>query len=250
MTAGSTSFTPVRHGSGRPDNVAAVPPIRQNRFTAPTDATTIILVRHGESEAWDPDAPFAVTPDGQGDPALHTDGVEQAERLGRRLAIEHASQPFDGLYVTSLRRTAETAAPFARLSGLEPAVVPELREVFLGDWEPGLIRQKAEEGDPIVREIWRQQRWDLIPGAEPHDSFRARLLDGLRGVTERHRGGRVVTVVHGGVIGALLGEAAGTGILTFGGADNASISEIVVTGDRLILRRYNDTFHLTWTTVS
>src|SRR5690606_40381569 len=57
------------------------------------------------------------------------EGVEQAERLGERLGGEH----FDAIYVTTLRRTVQTAEPLARRLGLEPRVEPGLREVHLGD---------------------------------------------------------------------------------------------------------------------
>jgi probable phosphoglycerate mutase len=51
-------------------------------------------------------------------------------------------------------------------------------------------------------------------------------------------------VSHGGVIGQVLAHAAGARGFTFSGSDNASISHVVVTDDRWIVRRYNDTAHL------
>jgi probable phosphoglycerate mutase len=54
----------------------------------------------------------------------------------------------------------------------------------------------------------------------------------------------VVVVVHGGVIGTLLSVATGSEGFAFITADNASISEIVVHGDRWIVRRFNDICHL------
>jgi probable phosphoglycerate mutase len=66
----------------------------------------------------------------------------------------------------------------------------------------------------------------------------------LRRIVDAHPDGRVVVVVHGGVIGQLLHRVTGSRPFAFAGSDNGSISEIVVTGDRTILRRYNDTSHL------
>jgi len=52
-------------------------------------------------------------------------------------------------------------------------------------------------------------------------------------------------VVHGGVIGQLLATATGSSPFAFIGADNGSISELVVQSDgRWRLRRYNDVAHL------
>ena len=53
-----------------------------------------------------------------------------------------------------------------------------------------------------------------------------------------------MVVSHGGVIGQLLHRVAGSRRFAFSGADNASISEIVATPERIILRRYNDVAHL------
>lgn len=54
----------------------------------------------------------------------------------------------------------------------------------------------------------------------------------------------MVVVVHGGVIGAIMAMATGAENFAFIGADNASISELVVLGDRWLVRRFNDTAHL------
>ena len=213
---------------------------RQHQFSPPSGSTTVLLVRHGESAPARPGAPFALK-DGHGDPELDPVGVAQAERVGERLANERV----DAIYVTSLRRTHETAAPLATRLGLTPIVEPDLREVFLGEWEGGELRARAAAADPIFQRIFEQERWDVIPGAEPMEEFDARLQRGLHRVVDAHPDGRVVVVVHGGVIGQLLHRVTGSRPFAFAGADNASISEVVVAGSRTILRRYNDTSHLT-----
>jgi probable phosphoglycerate mutase len=53
-----------------------------------------------------------------------------------------------------------------------------------------------------------------------------------------------VVVTHGGVIGEVLANATGARGFAFIGADNASISHIVVEEDRITVRRFNDTTHL------
>jgi probable phosphoglycerate mutase len=186
-----------------------------------------------------PDEPFALV-DGHGDPPLHTDGHAQAEKVAARLRDE----AIDAIYVTTLQRTHQTAAPLAAALGLTPVVEPDLREVFLGEWEGGLLRVKAAAGDPVFAQVVAEERWDAIPGAEPAADFEARVVRGLRRIADAHRDGVVVAVVHGGVIGQLLATASGSRPFAFTGADNGSISEIVVTDDRLVVRRFNDTAHL------
>ncbi|MDP1818314.1 MAG: histidine phosphatase family protein [Acidimicrobiales bacterium] len=213
---------------------------RQQRFTPPPGATEMLLVRHGESAASRGGELFELR-DGQGDPELHPDGREQAERVAERL--EH--EPLDAIYVSTLRRTHETAAPLAARRGIEPIVLADLREVHLGEWEGGLVRKHAGEGHPVALEIQRQERWDVIPGAEPAAAFRARVQRAVATIVDAHPGQRVAVFTHGAWIGEMLAIATGARPFAFVGADNASIHQVVVVGDRWILRRYNDTSHLT-----
>ncbi len=212
---------------------------RQYRFTSPPGATTVLLVRHGESAPAVPGKPFPLA-DGHGDPALHPEGEHQAVRVGERLAAEGV----DAIYVTTLIRTHQTAAPLASKLGLEINVEPDLREVFLGDWEGGLLRERAAANDPAFHQIFVQQRWDVIPNAEPLEVFHARTQAGLARIAAAHPDQRVAVFTHGGVIGQLLHHATNSERFAFSGADNASISEIVVDQGRHILRRYNDITHL------
>jgi probable phosphoglycerate mutase len=212
---------------------------RQHRFSPPTGATTVLLVRHGESAPAHPDKPFP-SREGHGDPRLDPVGVEEAELLAERLHHEAIS----AIYVTPLRRTHETAAPLAARLGLTPIEVPDLREVFLGEWEEGEFRRRAAQRDPIFEQIFVQERWDVIPGAEPHIEFDERVWRGFQRVVAAHPDERVVVVSHGGVIGQLLHRVTGARRFAFAGADNASISEVVADQQRIILRRYNDVAHL------
>jgi probable phosphoglycerate mutase len=230
----------VSGGTGTEDASEGIP---QRPWVPPTGATTILLVRHGATMPEHPDRPHPFL-DGQGDPDLAPEGVDQAEAVGRRLAAEHAAgDGFSGVTVSSLRRTHQTAAPLVRATGLPVTEIAELREVHLGEWE-GRFRQRVADGDPLFAEALRTQRWDVIPGAESSDVFEARLRIGIERIVAAHRGGRVVAVVHGGVIGQLLSTATGAGVFEFSAADNGSISELVVDGGSWRVRRFNDTSHL------
>ena len=217
---------------------------RQYRFTLPEGGTDLLIVRHGESAPARLDRPAPLA-DGHSDPELAPEGREQAERLAERLEHEH----IDAIYVTTLRRTAETAAPIAKRLGIEPVVEPDLREVFLGEWEGVAFRKYVAERHPIALQMFAEQRWDVIPGAESNDQFAARVQRGLDRIVAAHPGQRVVVVVHGGVIGQCMSLATGAPTFAFMGADNASISQLVAmpagTGrSPLLVRRFNDTAHL------
>ena len=219
--------------------VSEVREYRQSRFVRPPGACELLLVRHGESAPARDDQPFPLV-DGQGDPELAPAGREQAFRVAERLEHEDIS----AIYVTTLRRTAQTAAPLAAHLGLEPRIEPDLREVGLGEWEGGSFRRHVAEGHPVAQRMLEEQRWDVIPGAEPGDLFAARVRTAVTRIAAEHTDETVVVVSHGGVIGQILAEAAGAQGFTFVGSDNAAISHLVVSGDRWIIRRYNDTAHL------
>ncbi|MCB1644356.1 MAG: histidine phosphatase family protein [Pseudomonadales bacterium] len=212
---------------------------RQHKFTLPPGATRIILVRHGESRAASPDNPFPLV-DGQGDPELAENGRLQAERVGERLRRE----AIDAIYVTSLRRTHETAAPLAGHLGMTPLVEADLREVHLGEWEGGLFRIKVHENDPIYQQMQQEQRWDAIPGAESREQIQARVGPALARIAGRHPDQTVVAVVHGGIVGHILAHATGAMPFAFNGCDNGSISQVVIDGPRIVVRGFNDTAHL------
>ncbi len=213
---------------------------RQSRFRRPPGSTELFLVRHGESEPAVPGRSFALV-DGHGDPALAPEGRVQAERVADRLA----DQGVEAIYVTTLRRTVETAAPLVERIGRSPEVEPDLREVHLGEWEGGLFRQRVAEGHPIARQMFAQERWDVIPGAERHDVFISRVGAAARRIVAAHPDQRVAVFSHGGVIGQLLSQAVGGGrSFAFVGCDNGSISHLVAIGENWVVRRFNDTAHL------
>jgi 2,3-bisphosphoglycerate-dependent phosphoglycerate mutase len=253
---GGTSQTGRRRGHVRPscgvsgylqrsvDLVSSAPTdeageYRQYRFTPPPGAADLLIVRHGESAPAREDRP-ADSVDGQSDPPLDPVGEDQAGRLANRLALGVV----DAIYVTPLRRTAQTAAPLTERLGLTPVVEPDLREVHLGEWEGAAFRKHTREGHPMAVQAFTEQRWDVIPGAESMNAFATRVRRGITRIAGVHPNQRVVVVVHGGVIGMIMAMATGAQNFAFVGADNASISELVVLGDRWHVRRFNDVAHL------
>jgi probable phosphoglycerate mutase len=212
----------------------------QRPYVGPPGSTELLLVRHGASADSVEGESFELV-EGQGDPALSEAGRHQAELVAQRLGHEL----FDGMYVSTLRRTAQTAAPLVDRTGITPVVDADLREVFLGEWEGGLLREKAADHDPLFERVMTEQRWDLVPGAETRDEFGGRLRRAVERIAAAHPGGRVVVFSHGAAIGELLAQATGSAPFAFLGADNASISRLVVGSGRWVLRGYNDTAHLT-----
>ena len=216
---------------------------RQTRFRRPAGATEILLVRHGESEPLVPGRPFPLV-DGHGDPALAPEGHEQAKRVADRLATQRIDRH---LRHDAAPHRADRGAARRPSSASRRTVEPDLREVYLGEWEGELFRQRVAEGHPIA--VRMSERGAL--GRDPRRRaegrvHRAGCRAGLGRIAAAHPDERVAVFTHGGVIGQLLSLAVGTDRgFAFVGADNGSISHLVLHGDRWILRRFNDTAHLT-----
>ncbi len=211
----------------------------QRRFQLPPGAVELLLVRHGESETYVDGSSFQLT-DGHGDPPLSAAGQAQARLVCSRLAAAR----IDAIYVTTLRRTVQTAAPLAERLGLDLRVEASLREVYLGEWEGGRYRKMVADGHPTALKVFAEERWDVIPGAESSEAFAGRVRSGLERLVRGHPGERVAVFTHGGVIGQALALASGSRPFAFTSADNASISRIVAIDGRWIVRGFNDASHL------
>jgi probable phosphoglycerate mutase len=212
----------------------------QERWIPPAEATELVLVRHGASAAAIPGRPFPLL-DGQGDPPLAPEGRAQAARVAERLAAER----FGGAFVSPLARASETARPIAAACGLEPTVMGELREVHTGELEGGEFRIRVARGDPLIARLFAEERWDVIPGAEPMAAFEARVRAAADAVVATTGPGTALVVTHGAWIAELCRQATGSRPFAFLMVDNASITRIVALPDgRRVLTGFNDTGHL------
>ncbi len=211
----------------------------QPSFLPPPGACQLVLVRHGQSIPYVDGEPFPLR-DGHGDPPLSSRGRWQAEQVAGRLE----SEPIAAIYVSSLVRTHQTAAPLASRLGLEPGVEPDLREVHLGEFEGGLYRKMAAEGHPAVLEMRRTGDWGALPGGESTEALRQRTVRVVERLAGDHPDEMIVVVCHGGVVAALLGHAVGQPPWMYLGSRNGSISHLVVTEERWIVRSFNDAGHI------
>jgi probable phosphoglycerate mutase len=205
----------------------------------PAGATELLLIRHGQSQPYVDGTPFPLT-GGHGDPPLTDLGHKQARQVRARLAGARIA----AIYISTLSRTAQTAAPLAERLGLAPQVEADLREVHLGEWEGGEYRKMVAQQHPIAMRMLAQERWDVIPGAEPSVAFAGRVRAAIDALAAGHPGKRVAAFTHGGVIGQALALATGSRPFAFIGADNASISRLLIADGRWIIRGFNDTAHL------
>lgn len=162
--------------------------------------------------------------------------------MARRLG----SRRVESVYTSDLLRASQTAAPIADVLGIDASPMPELREIFLGDWE-GLHTDDIARRFPEEWAAWtKEPSWDLVPGGEGAAAFEARVESVLEQLFERHPHGDAIVVTHGGVIQIALHHVVGRsshGIFAFR-ISNGSISVIERRHSRLVIGTVNDTSHL------
>jgi probable phosphoglycerate mutase len=116
-----------------------------------------VLLRHGQT-AWNAERRFQ----GQSDIPLDATGQAQAQRAARLLAGLHP----DMIVSSDLTRAASTAAPLARLTGLDVILDKDLRERHGGAWE-GLTDAEIRQRYPAEHATWTPP--DGEPGAAVAD---------------------------------------------------------------------------------
>ena len=154
-------------------------------------ATTILLVRHGQTD-WNRENRVQ----GHTDRPLNALGREQAAVLALGLAAE----PFDAVYASDLARAQETARPIAEARGLEVIPHPGLREKSFGTWEGLLDHEVLERFTEAASGPWGDD--------ETTEQMAERVLGALHEIAARHPDGRVVVVSHGGPLRTVLRHCA------------------------------------------
>ena len=212
----------------------------QRPFVLPPGATEVVLIRHGSARHSTPDQPLDLI-EGQSDPELTELGRDQALAVAERLSSANPG----AIFVTPLRRTQETARPLAERLGVEPVILPELREVYLGDWE-GQLNYRASSSDSLTHELFAAERWDVIPNAEPMEDFSARVRRGMQLLVEAAGpDATTLAIVHGGVISEACSQVTGSRKFAFLYAENGSLTRLMcLPSGKWTLLAFNDTAHL------
>ena len=162
--------------------------------------TTLILVRHGETD-WNRDRRWQ----GHADTPLNERGRTQA----RALAEELAGVDVAAVYASDLARARETAEIIAARVGRPVTVDPRLREVHIGGWS-GLTMAEIETRYPEELERWLAGDPEhTFDGGETYAAMGERVVSAVEGIAARHPDEEVVVVLHGGPIRALFAHVAG-----------------------------------------
>ncbi len=160
--------------------------------------TTILLVRHGETD-WNANRRIQ----GQTNSPLNERGRAQA----RALADELAGEPIAAVYSSDLDRARETAEILAAPLDLPVVVDPALRERNFGSWE-GRTVDELEERWPGAWARWRNGN-EGEGDVEDHLALAARMRAAIHRLAAAHPGERILVVAHGGAMRVILMDAAG-----------------------------------------
>jgi broad specificity phosphatase PhoE len=159
-------------------------------------ATTILLVRHGETD-WNREHRYQ----GHADQPLNDAGRAQARELAEILRDERATT----LYTSPLRRASETAEIVGERLGLVPRPLEALREIDVGDWQ-GLTVDEVKVRFPERAGVGGHAGWS---GGETHDELGARVVPALVELGGAHPDETVLGVTHAGPIRSALMAALG-----------------------------------------
>ncbi len=158
------------------------------------EKTTIYVARHGQT-FWNAKRLFQ----GQSDIELSPLGEEQARRLGTRLK----DMVFDSVYASDLVRTQQTARYALNQNEQKINIESDLSEICFGIWEGESIDELIANEPEQMQTFYENPDKFELEGMEKLETFVQRVVTKFEEIVDRHKGGNILIVVHGGVINAL-----------------------------------------------
>lgn len=197
--------------------------------------TRLIFVRHGQTE-WN----LLRRYQGHSDIPLNETGVWQAQQLAKRLK----AYKIDHVFSSDLQRAVKTAEIIR--ADREIPVLPDvrLRELYFGVKE-GQSFDEGERHWPAVVDRLNEHKNNPPEGGERLDELAARVGSFLQEAFQKYDGKTILVVAHSGTIRAMLEQLfpQSKPYLVFM-LDHASVSEVQVEGEHVLIHRLNDAGHL------
>lgn len=188
--------------------------------------TTLIFVRHGESDA-NGNGFFA----GQLDINLSQRGLQQAEQTAQYI---HENYHVDQIYSSDLQRAYHTALPIAKACDAEIIALPQLREIFAGSWQ-GVSFDELQTRYTDSYSVWLNNIGKAQPtNGESVEALSDRIWAAVQEIVRKEEGKTVVIVTHATPIRTLLCRIKGLSMdqmKQIPWVSNASLSVICVDDD-------------------
>ncbi|GAG33244.1 unnamed protein product [marine sediment metagenome] len=130
----------------------------------------------------------------------------QLEHMAEKLRLTDIG----AIYSSDLKRSAIGAQIIARHHDVSIHVLPELREMYFGDWE-GMTLAEVRENYPDKLEKREADVLHFEPpgGGESIADLSKRILPCFQQIIEKQKGHDILIVGHGGVNRVILGHALG-----------------------------------------
>ena len=152
------------------------------------------------------------------DVPLSKEGEKQLERLACHLVhgISEITRQrradtvlLDYVYCSDLQRARKSAEIIARPFGLQPVVIPDLRERNFGRWE-GMTFDEILQKYPEEFDAWVHDPLAFFPvDGESTETVRDRVMAAFYDIIEKRKGKKIAIVAHGGVNRIILCELLG-----------------------------------------
>ena len=150
--------------------------------------TTLLLVRHGQSEA-NLQGIYA----GHTNSALSALGVRQAEATAEYIAKTYR---VDRVYASDLARARDTAKAVADKLGLPVVCDRDLREINAGAWEGVSFDRLISDGDAAYQVWLTDIGAAACPGGETVAELQKRVIAAVRRIAAENPGKTVVIGTH------------------------------------------------------
>ena len=199
--------------------------------------TELIAVRHGET-IWNEKGLIQ----GHIDTDLSPLGIRQAEAIAGRLAEKKVT----AIYSSDLKRAYKTAECLAAKTGHKIITDSRLRERCLGIFE-SFSMDEVEQKYPDEFNLYKTAGPDyIVPEGESRRQQFERAIECIKEIAERHAGGCVVVVTHGGVLNGLFRYVLDIPISvpTRFKLFNASINTFSIENGTWLLGTWGDVSHL------
>jgi phosphoserine phosphatase len=197
--------------------------------------TKIILTRHGHVEGIQPKR-FR----GRAELALTELGQRQADAVAARIAVIWKPA---AVYTSDMQRCVVTGAKIAQTCGVSASVVDGLMDLDYGKWQMR-VQDEVKAEQPELYRLWHEAPHLMrFPGGESLQDLVARTSDALRFVLQRPPKETVVLVGHDSVNRALLLQLLDQPLSAYWklAQDPCCLNEIDIEGDKVEVRRINDT---------
>ena len=161
----------------------------------------IYLVRHGQVKGYEK-IPIC----GHTDVDLTETGVLQLEKMAERLRLVEPG----AIYASDLKRAVNGARQIARYHNVPVHFLPELREMYFGDWEGQslgeIIKNYPEELEKRKKD---PSHYACPGGGESISRLSERIIPVFERICAEEAGKDIVIVAHGGVNRVILSHSLG-----------------------------------------